>query len=135
KEVFANNTNGTTSVGWMHGGILYLKIYATKEALITYSFNEFYKVVNKREARFSDIDCAGTHEDNKYYIEYYDTTIYLAYTLEKTKYDLDELMLFLHEQGISDIGAKRAKMRKRIIMIAIAAYLFIMLTLFILNNI
>ncbi|MGL5353461.1 MAG: hypothetical protein ACRDA5_09055 [Clostridium sp.] len=135
KEVFANNTYGTTSVGWMHGGILYFKIYATKDALITYSFNEFYKVVNKRETKFMDIECAGTHVDKKYYIEYLDTTIYLAYTLEKTKSDLDELMVFLSQNGVIDIGAKRAKIRKRIIIIAVLVYVMIMFILFILNHI
>lgn len=135
KEVFANNTYGTTSLGWMHGGILYFKIYATKDLLITYSFNEFYKVVNKRVSKFKDIECAGTHVDKKYYIEYHDTTIYLEYTLEKTKKDLDELMLLISQKGVKDIGAKRAKLKKRIIFIALGVYVLIMLILFIINKI
>lgn len=134
-EVFANNTSGTTDLGWMSGGILYLKIYITKDKLIYYGFNEFYKVVNKYEANIKDIEGAGVHTAEKYYIECADKTIYLGYTLEKTKEDLDKMIEILKRKGIENKGASRAKRNKRVIIIGVLIYVVIMFMLFIINHI
>lgn len=135
-EVFTINGNGNgNNIGWMVGGILYFKIYITLDKLIIYSFNEFYKVLNKVEINLDEVKGAGRYKTKMYYIEYEDKVIYLGYTLEETKIKLDEMMDIFKRNGVKDEGEKKSKRTKNIITGCILVYIAIMLTLFILNHI
>lgn len=111
----------------MIGGAVYSKIYITKDKLITYSFNRFYKVLNKVEVKLKDVEGAGLYEDEMYYIEYKDKITYLGYTLEKTKNDLEKIMDILKANGVLNESEKKKRKEKNITIILILILIFIMI--------
>lgn len=133
-ETFATNAYGTTNLGWMAGGALYFKIFLTKDKLITYSFSEFYKVVDKVEVSIKKIKGAGLYEDNIYYIEYADKMIYLGYTLEKTKIELDNIMKALENKGIENYSYDKRKNGKILTIIYIVSVIIFMTVMLVLNT-
>ncbi|MGL5353463.1 MAG: hypothetical protein ACRDA5_09065 [Clostridium sp.] len=133
-ETFATNAYGTTNIGFMAGGALYFKIFITKEKLITYSFSEFYKVVDKVEVKIKNIKGAGLYEDNIYYIEYADKIIYLGYTLEKTKVELDNIMETLENKGIENNSYNKKRNGKMITIIYIVIVIILMTVILVLNT-
>lgn len=101
-EAFVINANGTTNIGWGSGGALYFKIYLTDNKLITYSFTEFYKIIDKVVVDIKDVIGAGKYKGNIYYIEYGEKEIYIGYTLEETKVAIDNIIRILEQRGVKN---------------------------------
>lgn len=133
QETFATNAYGTTNIGWMAGGALYFKIFITKDKLITYSFSEFYKVVDKVEINIKNIKGAGLYEDNIFYIEYADKIIYLGYTLEKTKIELENIMETLEKKGVENDSYNKKRNGKLLTIIYIVSVIIFMTLMLVLN--
>lgn len=118
-EVFTTNAMDMSNVIWLAEGTVYFKIFITKEKIITYSFTKFFKVIDRSESDIKAVLGAGLCEYKKYYIEYGEKIIYLTYTSEDTKNEIEKIIDILKNNGVENHNERKIKKIKIINIIAI----------------